>query len=101
MKRAIVPAALLCILTSTAMAGEELLVRSEISFHECPSAITAMLGQLGADQNHTRTISDTGAHYYVELEAAAANLQFRCNAVTEQIEVVRIAPGTLNKLASE
>ena len=101
MKRAIVPAALLCGFTSTALAGEELLIRGEMSFHECPSAITAMLNKLGANQNHTRTISDTGAHYYVELEAAAANLQFRCNAVTEQIEVAKITPGTLNKLASE
>ena len=103
MKRVIVPAALLCVAvsTSSAFAGEELLVRSAMSFDECPAAISAMLNKLGADKNHARTISDTGAHYYVELESTQANLQFRCNAVTEQIEVARISPGSLNKMASE
>ena len=103
MKRTIVPAALLCaaLSMSSAFAEEELLVRSAISFHECQAAISAMLEKLGANQNNARTISDTGAHYFVELESTQANLQFRCNAVTEQIEVARISPGTLNKLASE
>lgn len=83
------------------MAGEELLTRAAMNFHECPAAISAMLESLGADQNHAQTISDTGAHYFVELESTSANLQFRCNAVTEQIEVAKITPGTLKMSAAE
>lgn len=103
MKRVLATTALLCAVSTglPAFAAEELLIRSAISFHECPATITKMLDQLGADKNHIHTISDTGAHYYVELEASAANLQFRCNAVTEQIEVARVTPGTLNRLAAE
>ncbi len=101
MKRAIVLTALFCAAASPSLAGEELLTRGEMSFHECPAAISAMLKNLGANQRNARTISDTGAHYFVELESTSANLQFRCNAVTEQIEVARITPGTLNKMASE
>ena len=103
MRRTLVPAALICSLfaASTAWAGEEILIRNTMTFHECPAVISLMLEKIGADENHVQTISDTGAHYYVELESIDANLQFRCNAVTEQMEVARVTPGTLNKLASD
>ncbi len=103
MIRIFVPAALACSLfaASSAWAGEEILIRNAMTFHECPAVISVMLEKIGADKNHVQTISDTGAHYYVELESIDANLQFRCNAVTEQMEVARVTPGTLNKLASD
>ena len=103
MKRTFVPAALACSLFAapSAWAGEEILIRNAMTFHECPAVISVMLEKIGADENHVQTISDTGAHYYVELESIDANLQFRCNAVTEQMEVARVTPGTLNKLASD
>ena len=101
MKRAIVAAGLLCASALPSLAGEELLTRGAMSFHECPAAISAMLNRLGADQNNAHTISDTGAHYYVELESTSANLKFRCNAVTEQIEIAKITPGTLKMSAAE
>ena len=103
MRRTLVPVALACSLfaASTAWADEEILIRNAMTFHECPAVISVMLEKIGADENHVQTISDTGAHYYVELESIDANLQFRCNAVTEQLEVARVTPGTLNKLASD
>lgn len=84
----------------SAVAGEEILTRNSSSFHECPSAISKMLNHLGANNNNVQTIMDTGAHYYVELSSVEANLQFRCNAVTEQLEIARVTPGTL-QLASD
>ena len=98
-----VPGVLVCslLVASSAWAGEEILIRNAMMFHECPAVISAMLEKIGADENHVQTVSDTGAHYYVELESTDANLQFRCNAVTEQLEVARVTPGTLNKLASD
>lgn len=78
-----------------AFAGEELLVRTDMHFNECPAVISDMLQQLGANSNRVETTTDTGAHYFVELESVAADLHFRCNAVTEQFEVLRVTPGTL------
>ncbi|KPB00172.1 hypothetical protein [Ahrensia marina] len=78
-----------------AYAGEELLIRTATHFNDCPAVISTMLQQLGANSNRVRTKIDTGAHYYVTLESHAANLEFRCNAVSELIEVVRVTPGTL------
>lgn len=94
-------AGLLCLASTDAFSSEEIITRSAMHFADCPATISMMLESLGVDQNSVQTISDTGAHYYVELESVSANLVFRCNAVLEQLEIAKITPGTLVVVASE
>lgn len=83
------------LVTAPAIAGEEVLMRQAAPFDTCPQTVEAMLGGLGADQNHVHLVADTGAHYSVKLVSATANLVFLCNAVTEDITITRTTPGEL------
>jgi hypothetical protein len=70
-------------------------MRQAAPFDACPQMVEAMLDGLGADRNHVRQVADTGAHYSVKLVSSAANLVFLCNAVTEDITIMRTTPGEL------
>lgn len=83
------------VLSANADAGEEIIMRKSIAFDACPKVISGILTSLGADEGHVHQIADTAAHYSVKLVARAANLEFVCNAVTEQITVTKITPGDL------
>jgi len=78
-----------------AIAGEEVLMRQSAPFDTCPQMVESMLEGLGANRNHVRLVTDTGAHYSVKLVSSAANLVFLCNAVTEDITITRTTPGEL------
>ena len=78
-----------------ALADEEVLLRHDLGFSQCRTVVHAFLADYEADPAHVTTEADTGAHYRVKLSSADANLLFRCNAVSQQIAVIRITPGDL------
>lgn len=101
-RRAIACAAFfMCASQGVLAADEEVLLRQSTTFDQCPAAIEGMLSSLGAHQGHVSVMRDTGAHYIVKLSAMEANLVFRCNAVTEQIEIARQVPGDLRVSAAD
>ncbi|MEN0000867.1 MAG: hypothetical protein AAF940_08280 [Pseudomonadota bacterium] len=82
-------------MSAPAMAGEEILMRTDMAFDACPAAIENMLSGLNADSNHVFLETHTGAHYKIKLVSRDANLVFLCNSVTEQITISRTTPGEL------
>ncbi|MEL6817695.1 MAG: hypothetical protein AAFU69_14180 [Pseudomonadota bacterium] len=81
--------------STSAFAGEEILMRTDMEFHACPGVIENMLDSLGADRSRVALMTDTGAHYKIKLISAEANLVFLCNSVARQITVSRTTPGEL------
>ncbi|MEO1747271.1 MAG: hypothetical protein AAFR27_01400 [Pseudomonadota bacterium] len=81
--------------STSALAGEEVLMRTDMEFHACPGVIESMLNSLGADKSRVALMTNTGAHYKVKLISAEANLVFLCNSVARQITVTRTTPGEL------
>ncbi|MEO0544726.1 MAG: hypothetical protein AAFY99_13005 [Pseudomonadota bacterium] len=81
--------------SAIAIAGEQVLMRTDMAFHACPEVIEGMLDSLGADRSRVALVTDTGAHYKIKLISSEANLVFLCNGVAEQITVTRTTPGEL------
>lgn len=88
-------AAFLMAQTGLAPAGDTVLMRKTMEFHQCPQVVENILSSMNASGHNVVLVRDTGAHYTVKLKAVEANLVLSCNAVTEQIEITRQVPGDL------
>lgn len=86
-------AAFFMVLTGSAVAEDEILMRQSMAFNQCPSAIEGILRSMHARGDAVEVTRDTGAHYAVKLKSVDANLLFMCNAVSQQIEIARQTPG--------
>lgn len=80
---------------SSAFSESELLLRKHTQFSACRTTVHHLLAKLGARPEQLRLEMDTGAQYRVKLVTVNANLVFRCNKVSETIEVSRTEPGDL------
>ncbi|MGB7432349.1 MAG: hypothetical protein WA921_07770 [Ahrensia sp.] len=87
--------AFLMVQTGLALAGDTVLMRKSMEFHQCPQVVENILTSMNASGQNVVLVRDTGAHYSVKLRAVEANLVLSCNAVTEQIEITRQVPGDL------
>jgi hypothetical protein len=70
-------------------AAEEIILRKQLDFEQCPGAVAGMLGSMKARDDQFRTEVNTGALYRVRLDVGQTSLVFRCGKSAGIIEVVR------------